>query len=33
LTEVEKHRPGQTIRVTVVRDGKPIDIPVELGQS
>jgi S1-C subfamily serine protease len=33
LTEVEKHRPGQTIRVTVVRDGKPIDIAVELGQS
>jgi S1-C subfamily serine protease len=33
LTEVEKHRPGQTIRVTVVRDGKPIDIPVVLGQS
>ena len=26
LTEVEKHRPGETIRVTVVRDGKPIDI-------
>jgi len=33
LTEVEKHRPGETIRVTVVRDGKPIDIPVRLGQS
>ena len=33
LTEVEKHRPGETIRVTVVRDGKPIDIPVQLGQS
>ena len=33
LTEVEKHRPGQTVRVTVVRDGKPIDIAVELGQS
>ena len=33
LTEVEKHRPGETIRVTVVRDGKPIDIAVELGQS
>ena len=33
LTEVEKHRPGQTIRVTVVRDGKPIDIRVLLGQS
>jgi S1-C subfamily serine protease len=33
LTEVEKHRPGQTIRVTVIRDGKPIDIPVSLGQS
>jgi S1-C subfamily serine protease len=33
LTEVEKHRPGETIRVTVVRDGKPMDIQVRLGQS
>jgi hypothetical protein len=24
---------GQVIRVTVVRDGKPIDIAVQLGQS
>jgi len=33
LTEVEKHQPGETIRVTVVRDGKPMDIKVRLGQS
>ena len=33
LSEVEKHRPGERIRVTVVRDGKPIDIIVELGES
>jgi S1-C subfamily serine protease len=33
LTEVEKHRPGETIRVTVVRDGQPIDIRVQLGES
>jgi S1-C subfamily serine protease len=33
LTEVEKHRPGETVRVTVVRDGKPMDIKVRLGQS
>jgi S1-C subfamily serine protease len=33
LTEVEKHQPGQIIRVTVVRDGKPMDIPVRLGRS
>jgi S1-C subfamily serine protease len=33
LTEVEKHRPGETIRVTVIRDGEPMDIPVRLGQS
>jgi S1-C subfamily serine protease len=33
LTEVEKHRPGETIRVTVVRDGRPMDIQVRLGQS
>ncbi len=33
LTEIEKHRPGETVRVTVVRDGQPVDIVVELGQS
>jgi S1-C subfamily serine protease len=33
LTEVEKHRPGETIRVTVVRDGEPMDIRVQLGES
>ncbi|WP_165066645.1 S1C family serine protease [Paludisphaera rhizosphaerae] len=33
LTEVEKHQPGDTIRITVVRDGKPTDVPVELGRS
>jgi len=33
LTEVEKHRPGETIRLTVVRDRKPIDVSVRLGQS
>jgi S1-C subfamily serine protease len=33
LTEVEKHRPGQSVRVTVVRDGRPRDIVVQLGQS
>jgi S1-C subfamily serine protease len=33
LTEVEKHRPGETVRVTVVRDGHPMDIRVRLGQS
>jgi S1-C subfamily serine protease len=33
LTEVEKHQPGQVIRVTVVRDGQPKDIRVQLGQS
>jgi S1-C subfamily serine protease len=33
LTEVEKHRPGETIRVTVIRDGKPLDVQVQLGQS
>jgi S1-C subfamily serine protease len=32
LTEVEKHRPGQTIRVTVMREGQPMDIRVRLGQ-
>ena len=33
LTEVEKHQPGQVIRVTVVRDGQPQDIRVKLGQQ
>ncbi len=33
LTEVEKHQPGDVVRVTVVRDGKPMDINVRLGQS
>jgi S1-C subfamily serine protease len=33
LTEVEKHRPGEVTRITVVRDGQPMDISVRLGQS
>jgi S1-C subfamily serine protease len=33
LTEVEKHQPGQTVRITVVRDGKPMDVSVQLGRS
>ncbi len=33
LTEIEKHQPGETIRITVVRDGQPMDVSVQLGQS
>jgi S1-C subfamily serine protease len=33
LTEVEKHQPGDVIRVTVIRAGQPADIKVRLGQS
>jgi S1-C subfamily serine protease len=33
LTEVEKHQPGQVVRVTVIRGGQPEDIPVKLGRS
>jgi S1-C subfamily serine protease len=33
LTEVEKHQPGDVIRVTVIRDGRALDIKAELGQS
>jgi len=33
LTEVEKHQPGEVVRVTVVRDGKPVDVRVKLGRS
>ncbi len=33
LTEVEKHAPGDEVRVTVVRDGNPMDLRVRLGKS
>ena len=33
LTEVEKHQPGDVIRVTVIRGGQPTDIQIRLGQS
>jgi S1-C subfamily serine protease len=33
LTEVEKHQPGEVVRITVIRDGDPKDIAVRLGQS
>jgi S1-C subfamily serine protease len=33
LTEIEKNQPGDVVRVTVIRDGKPTDIQVQLGQS
>jgi S1-C subfamily serine protease len=33
LTEVEKHQPGEIVRITVVRDGEPMDVTVRLGQS
>jgi S1-C subfamily serine protease len=33
LNEVEKHHPGDTVRVTVVRDGKSLDVSVRLGRS
>jgi S1-C subfamily serine protease len=33
LTEVEKHQPGEVVRITVVRDGQPMDVTVRLGQS
>jgi S1-C subfamily serine protease len=33
LNEVEKHHPGDTVRVTVVRDGQPLDVAVRLGRS
>jgi S1-C subfamily serine protease len=33
LTEVEKHQPGEVVRITVVRDGQPMDVSVHLGQS
>jgi S1-C subfamily serine protease len=33
LTEVEKHRPGDTVRITIIRNGNPLDVPVTLGRS
>ncbi|WP_165248744.1 S1C family serine protease [Paludisphaera soli] len=33
LTEVEKHQPGDTVRITVIREGRPADVPVQLGRS
>jgi S1-C subfamily serine protease len=33
LTEVEAHAPGDVVKVTVLREGKLIDVPVRLGQS
>jgi hypothetical protein len=33
LKEVEKRRPGEIIRATIVRDGKPMDIRVQVRES
>jgi S1-C subfamily serine protease len=33
LTEVESHAPGDAVKVTVLRKGKLMDVPVRLGQS
>jgi S1-C subfamily serine protease len=33
LTEVETHAPGETITITVIRNGRTQDIKVKLGQS
>ena len=33
LTEVEAHVPGEVARVTVLRDGRLVDVMVTLGQS
>jgi S1-C subfamily serine protease len=33
LTEVEAHAPGDVVKVTVLRSGKLVEVPVRLGQS
>ncbi len=33
LSEVEAHSPGQTVKVTVIRNGEPVDVAVRLGES
>ncbi len=33
LVELEGHEPGQVVTVTVLRDGRKVDLPVTLGES
>lgn len=33
LTEVESHSPGQTVQVTVIRNGSKVVVPVTVGES
>ena len=33
LTEVEAHAPGDKVVVQVIRDGKAVDVPIQLGKS
>jgi S1-C subfamily serine protease len=33
LNALERHQPGETVKVTVLREGKTIEIPVQLGIS
>jgi S1-C subfamily serine protease len=33
LTEVESHSPGQTVQVTVIRNGQKVVVPVTVGES
>ena len=32
LSEVESHRPGDTVVLQIIRDGKPIDVDVQLAK-
>ena len=33
LTEVEKHQPDEEVRITIIREGRPMDVSVQLGRS
>jgi S1-C subfamily serine protease len=33
LSEVESHSPGEVVQVTVLREGKLVNVPIRLGQS
>lgn len=33
LSAIEAHRPGDTVTITVIREGRRVDIPVTLGQG
>jgi len=33
LTEIERHKPGERVVISVIRDGRTVDVPVVLGEE